>query len=450
MSQVGGRRTRAVGIGDAFSSLRGNRPFQRLWLSNVFFFGGVWTQTLVLGWMAYEMTGSEFLVAVFTAARLAPMLLGPFAGALADRHDRVRLLMVACGWATVALSLVAAFATAGLLSYWGLVAGGLAIGLAQSPSQPARASLALTLVGPARLSNANALNALALNTTQIVGPSLGGLLIATIGAPGALWVSTLWYVLSLLLIVSLRGYGERAKTLPEPVLRMVVGGLRSIGRNRPAVAVLLVTLAANILLWPIYQSFMPVFAEEVLHLDARGLGLLLTCSGVGGLLGSLFIASLGDFRGKGALFVFGTATWGLLWAVFSSIQHAPTAFVVMTLVGLAGSAFGVLQTTLLLTTTEPAVHGRALGLQELAIGVMPLSTLVLGAIAERAGVGATTFVAALILVAFLLMLVLRVPALARLGAPVETPEGGSRAGEEDPSPDTRPYIEHPASQGGTE
>ncbi|GAA4899556.1 putative MFS family arabinose efflux permease [Stackebrandtia albiflava] len=407
--------TRRPGATDVFASLRGNRPFRRLWFSNLFFFGGAWTQTLVFGWLVYETTRSEFLVAAFTSVRLAPMLLGPLTGALADRYDRVNLLLTTCGWAAAALGAAATLATLDMLPYWALLIAGLAIGMAQSPSQPARASLVLDLVGRERLSNANALNSMAINMTQIVGPAFGGAMISALGAPAALWISTGWYVVSFLLLLPLRGQGrrERPAAPPKAAHRMVIDGFRSIGRNRLAVAVLAVTLAANTLIWPVFQSFMPVFAEESLRLDAAGLGALLTCCGLGGLVGSLVIAGLGDFRFKGALFIGGTAAWGATWSLFALSQNVPLSFLLAGLIGLFSAAFGVLQTTLLLMTTEPAVHGRALGLQELAIGVMPLSTVVLGAIAESVGVVATTVTAGVLLVVALAALAVRVPALGR-------------------------------------
>jgi len=400
----------------AFSSVRTNKEFRSVWLSNVFFFSGLWTQTLVLGWMAFDMTGSEFLVAVFTAARLAPMILGPIAGAFADRHNKVHLLMIACGWAALAVAAVAVLASTGVLKYWGLVAAGLAIGLAQSPSQPARGALVAEIVPPAELSNANALNALALNMTQIVGPGIGGLLIAAVGAPAALWVSTSWYLLSLAMLWPLRRRTQqKLHEAGGSMLSLIVQGLKLVARNKLAVGVLLVTFCANALLWPVYQSFMPVFAEQRLALDAAGLGALLMAAGIGGLLGSIAIAALGDFSFKGALFVYGTMAWAALWAVFSLITNAPAAFVLMSLVGLSSAAFGVLQTTLLLIVTPASLHGRVMGIQELAIGIMPIATLVLGIIAERAGVGPTTFVAAVLLVAVLGILVLRIPAITTIG-----------------------------------
>ncbi|HEY9292236.1 MAG TPA: MFS transporter [Microlunatus sp.] len=415
-------RRRVRGPLRAVASLRGNRRFALLWFSNLFFFGGAWSQTLVLGWLAFQTTGSEMLVAVFTAARLSPMLIGPLAGVFADRHNRVRLLIIAATWALIAVSAVALLASIELVPYWALVVGGFAIGLAQSPSQPARSSLVLELVGRENLSNANALNAMAMNMTQVLGPAIGGALISALGAPAALWISAGWYAVSLILLLPLRGLGAATQVHAESAVAMVVGGFRSIAANRLATAVLLVTLAANVLLWPIYQSFMPVFADRQLGLDAAGLGWLLTCSGAGGLIGALTIAGLGDFRFKGALFVIGTATWAALWSVFALSDRVGLSFALMIGIGLASSAFGVLQTTLLLMTTEPAIHGRALGVQELAIGVMPISTLVLGAVAERFGVGPTACAAGLLLVGFLILLAIRVPRLLRYSGvqPVES------------------------------
>ncbi|WP_281285123.1 MFS transporter [Glutamicibacter uratoxydans] len=380
------------------------------------FFSGLWTQTLVLGWMAFEMTGSEFLVALFTSARLAPMVLGPIAGAFADKLNKIHLLMAACGWAAVAISVVAVLAGVGALEYWGLVVAGLAIGMAQSPSQPARGALVAELVPAKELSNANALNALALNMTQVVGPGIGGVMIATLGAPAALWVSTSWYVLSLLMLVPLRK--RESPGAPEEhgsMMVLIIDGLKLVGRNRLAVGVLLVTFSANALLWPVYQSFMPIFAEQRLHLDAAGLGAMLMAAGIGGLLGSIAIAALGDFKFKGALFVYGTMVWAALWAVFAFLTDVPMAFVVLCLIGFSSAAFGVLQTTLLLIVTPPVLHGRVMGIQELAIGIMPIATLALGAAAEGIGVALTTFIAAVLLVFVLGLLIMMTPAITKIG-----------------------------------
>ncbi|MBP2350984.1 putative membrane protein YqjE [Kribbella aluminosa] len=131
------------------------------------------------------------------------------------------------------------------------------------------------------------------------------------------------------------------------------------------------------------------------------------------------IAWLGDFRFKGGLFVVGTAVWGALWALFALSHNVMVSFVLMTGIGVMSAAFGVLQTTLLLMTTPEPLHGRALGIQELAIGIMPVASLTLGAFAEHYGVNTTTFVSALLLVTALIALALWTPSLLRYSGNVE-------------------------------
>lgn len=408
-------RANQAGTRNVFSLLGVNPRFRVLWIANLFFFAGVWTQTLVLGWLVYDLTGSALSVSIYAAARLAPMLFGPFGGLLSDRFDRVRLLMIASAWTFLALAVVATLVSLGDVPFWVLVVGGFAIGLGQSPSQPARSSLVLDLVGRTNLSRANALNAMAISLTQIVGPALGGAMIGALGVAATLWIAATWYAVSFLALLPLRSVVQRRQARVGSALTMLAGGFRDVLSIRLARAALFVTLAANILIWPIYQGFIPIFAADVLDLDARGLGWLMTCTGIGGLLGSLIIGSMGDFRWKGGVFVLGSAAWGFFWFAFGSSDQPALSYALMLAIGVAGSSFGVLQATLLLMTTPPAVHGRALGTQELVIGVMPFSTLMLGAIAQQIGVARTTQACGLLLMVLLVGLAVRVPELLRFG-----------------------------------
>ncbi len=396
-----------------FASLKVSRPFRFLWISNMFFFGGAWTQTLILSWLVLETTGSTFRLALFTAVRLAPLLLGPFGGVISDRFDRVRLLIVASCWTLVTISLAATVITLDGSPYWVLVLGGLAIGLGQSPSQPARSALVLDLVSRENLSNANALNAMAMNMTQVIGPAIGGGMISAFGAPAALWVSTSWYVVSLVALIPLLSAKFERHVSTETARAMLTGGFRTVLANRLTATILVITLFANLLIWPVYQAFVPVFAVEILKLDAAGLGWLLTCVGIGGLAGSLFIATLGDFRFKGGLFVVGTGVWGIFWALFAVSTHTALSFLLMIAIGLMSAPFGVLQTTLLLMTTAPHVQGRALGMLQFAIGVMPISALGLGIVADRFGVSVTTAVCGVLMALSMVAVGLKVPEMLR-------------------------------------
>lgn len=388
--------------------------YRRLWISNLFFFGGLWTQTLVLGWLVFETTRSEFSVALFTAARLGPMMLGPLAGVISDRFDRPRLLLAASGWAFAVLSVIALLVALDKISFWGLVFGGFCIGLAQSPSQPARFALVADLVDREKLSNANALNSLVLSLTQMIGPALGGTMILAFGAASALAISACWYLISFVALWPMRNLkSSRQPDREESFASLVAAGFRTISGNVLLRSVLAVTFLANILLWPIYQGFMPVIAKEHLGLTPQGLGLLLTCAGTGSLAGALVIASLGDFRYKGGLFLIGTAIWGALWATFALSSSVPLSFVLMGLIGLSASPFGILQTTLMLMMTEPHVQGRVMGIQELTIGVMPVSSLLLGSAAEIIGIANVALISGTLLAISLAILALRVPELLR-------------------------------------
>lgn len=416
-----GEGPRASGglIGRVAASLILYPRYRLLWLSNLFFFAGVWTQTLVLGWLVFEITHSEFSVAIFTAARLLPMMLGPIAGVVSDRFDRPKLLLFASGWAFCAISTVALLVALDRISFWGLVFGGFCIGLAQSPSQPARFSLVAELVGRKSLSNANALNSIVFSMTQVIGPALGGAMIAAFGAAAALAISALWYLVSFLALWPLRSVRNSRDTHKESLGALLATGFRTIRSNRLLTCVLGITFAANIFLWPVYHGFMPVIAKEHLGLSPQGLGWLLACAGAGGLTGSLLIASLGDFRFKGGLFVLGTATWGALWALFALSSSVPLSFTLMALIGLAASPFGILQTTLLLMMTEPHVQGRIMGIQELTIGVMPLASLLVGLAAEAIGIVHVALINGTAPAVCLLLLALRVPALLRYSGRVD-------------------------------
>lgn len=408
---VEGVSSRQLGM---FPSFKRYPRFRLLWLSSFFFFGGVWTQTLILGWLVFDITNSEFLLALFTAARLGPMMLGPVSGVIADRLDRARFMLVTVVWAFAAVSAVALLVSLHHVSYWAVVVGGFCIGLAQSPAQPARYTLVSDIVGRNDISNANALNSMALNMTQVIGPAIGGAMIGFFGVATALWISSLWYPLSFIMLWPIRDVG-RAPTgvVHGSALKQLTEGVRIVLTDRMMASVLFVSLVANIFLWPVYQAFMPVFAKDILDLGASGLGWLLTCSGVGALAGSLAIAFLGDFKHKGAMFIFGTALWGAFWAVFALSRSVPVSFALMFAVGVASSAFGVLQSTLLLMLAPPAVRGRAMGLQELAIGILPLATVIHGAVAGVIGVANSTAVSGLLLVLFMLYLAVKVPALRR-------------------------------------
>jgi predicted MFS family arabinose efflux permease len=245
---------------------------------------------------------------------------------------------------------------------------------------------------------------------------LGGLLLTALGAGLTLWFSASWYVLSLVALLPLWRRGSQPRLTPDGsrVVGDLIDGFRIALGHREMAAVLTVSLAANICVWPVYQAFMPVFAEDVLHSGAGGLGVLLTASGVGAVVGSFAIAALGDFSRKGLLFLVSTGGFGLFFALFALTQSMGTAVVLITFVGVGSAGFGVMQSTLLLLLAPEEARGRVMGVQVLAIGVRPLATLLQGAAATVIGVPATTTIVGLALVVAMLGVGIAVPTLRTL------------------------------------
>lgn len=397
----------------AIESVRSSRDFRFLWLSNLTFIGGNWSLILVLSWLVFDTTRSEFLLAVFTAVRLSPMWLGPLAGIMADRFDRVWIIRFASVWATTITLVLAVLVGVGFRPYWLLVVAGFVAGLSGSPSQPARSSLTLELVGRARLANANALNAMGFGVAGAAAPALGGVVLAAHGPSVGLLYTSCWFLLAAILMWQVTPRPAIVRVDHQPILPMITEGLRIVLKNRLTTTVLVITLAANLLIWPISNSFLAVFASDVLALGPDGLGRLMMFSGIGSFLGSFAIASLGDFRQKGRMFVLGSMVWGAGWAMFGLSQVASLSYGLIFGVGVVGAAFGVLQATLMIMTSAPEVQGRALGILELAIGSMPLGTILLGTIAAWIGVGRTTFFAGALFVLILVLHSIRVPDLLR-------------------------------------
>ncbi|MDA0365440.1 MAG: MFS transporter [Chloroflexi bacterium] len=387
--------------------------FRDYWVSSLLFFSGFWAQTVVLAWLAFDLTQSEFAVAVFGAVRFFPMLLGPLGGALSERVDRVRLLVAASVVALASTVVMAVLVGVGVGAYWQVVLIGLLLGMMQAPLQPARFTLVMDLVRREDVSSANALNMATLMGARVLAPAISGVLIARFGAGAALWAAVPWYVSGTLLLLRVRERPDRHARVASGVIADLIEGFAITVRHREMAGVLIVSVAANAFAWPVIQAFLPVFADRVLESGAVGLGLMVAATGVGSLVGAIGIAFLGDFRGKGRLFLGGTLAFGLSLSAFALAGNMPLALLLLLLGGIASAGFGVMQSTIMMLMAPDELRGRAMGVLMLAIGIMPFATLVQGAIASSVGVVETTFVAGLMLVAATGVVAAAIPGLRR-------------------------------------
>jgi MFS family permease len=179
-------------------------------------------------------------------------------------------------------------------------------------------------------------------------------------------------------------------------------------------AVLAVSFSANIFLWPAYQSFMPIFAKDNLGQGPQGLGFLLTSFGAGALVGALVIASLGDFRWRGQLYIYGTVLMTVFFGVFAMLRSFAPAIILVGLAGLASAAFATMQATLTLGLAPEEMRGRCMGFLQMAIGVYTFGSLAIGAVANVVGASLATGISCGILLLTLIAFFITMPHLRRL------------------------------------
>jgi predicted MFS family arabinose efflux permease len=361
------------------------RGYRLLWTSALIWYFARWLNILVSGWLALELTNSAWLVALIGFFRTAPVpIFGAFAGAIADRFDRRRLVVFAEGLNVLATALIAYLLLAGRLEYWHLAGANLIYGLAWAIEFPARRAMTPDLAGRDLVVPAIVLDTMSMNVSKALGPLVGGGLIASLGTTTSYVLLTCLYAATILPLIPLR-------LPPVANARPTVSSIRFLGegldfcRRHPAVrGVLLITVVMNVLGFP-YIQLLPVFARDILLVGPFGLGLLTAADGIGSLVGTAALTGAGRIRRVGLLFVVGSVTMTTCLVLFAVSPLYALALGLLILAGFAHSGFSTFQSTIILGAAGDALRGRAMGVLTLAIGSAPVGMLLLGVLAAAFG-----------------------------------------------------------------
>jgi predicted MFS family arabinose efflux permease len=369
-----------------FSSLK-YPNFRLLWFGTLFSSLGNWVQQVSLGWLAYDLTGSALLVGSLSGIRALPFLLvGPLGGVLADRMDR-RKMMLACELCLALLALgLAVLVATDYVRVWHLFAFSLLSGSAWAINNPMRQSLTANSVPRGALMNAIALNSAAFNANRALGPAVGGVLIALTGPAVNFFIQAFCYFGVFLMVLPLRvPQADVSVTRRASLLSNFREGLRYAIKEQTILALILIGLIPSLFVMPLIGGLMPVFAKEVLHTGPKGLGLLLSFNGLGALIGTLALASLGNIPYKGRLLLAAGIGAGMAMAVFSFMTALPLALLVLVGMGACHQLFMSTNNTFIQAITTDAFRGRVMSLYMLDHGFMFMGGLLAGAVAELYG-----------------------------------------------------------------
>lgn len=360
-----------------FSALH-NREFRRYWAAQMLSQSGAWMQTTAQSWLVYRLTGSALALGATWFLPLLPVIpLTLLGGALADRMPRRRLIILTQSGLLLQALLLTLLTALGLIQVWHIMVLEFFLGALGALDVPARQSLLLEMVGPADLPGAVGLNAAAFNAARVIGPALAGILIARVGEAGCFGINAASFSIVIVTLIFLR--------LPFPATldrRGSLGGSVLAGvtylRGQPDLLRMIGILSLCSLVFAPYVV-VPVFARDVLHVDATGLGLLMAAVGVGAVGGGLLAAGYQGTR-RLAWLIGASLVFGLGQIAFAlSSAFALSAL----LLAVGGAAFVVSQSltnSLLQLHTPGELRGRVLSFYALlSIGSGRLGGLLIGA-----------------------------------------------------------------------
>jgi MFS family permease len=367
-----------------FDALR-DRNFRWLWVGRLASSATFQMGTIAQGWLVYEITGSAFALGWVGAGwSISTLVLSLYGGAVADRVEKRDLLI----WTRLAMAIntlaIAFLASTDLIQIWHLVINSLLTGVLFAFMMPADQALLSELVGSETLLNAMSLNSVGMGLMGIFCASLAGYLVQAVGVEGAYFTMGGFYLVALFCLTHLptTGQGDETGTSVWADLREGVSYIW----QRPILLALLGLALARVLFAMPYRTFMPKFAQDVMGMDASGLGILMAAPGLGGLVSSLGVASLGDFRGKGRLLLAAGVVVGVSLMLFGSSSSLAYVLLFLGVVGAANNACMVANNTLIQVNCETRLRGRVMSVYMMMWGLTPLGTMPAGIIADRLGV----------------------------------------------------------------
>jgi MFS family permease len=388
--------------GSSFRALQA-RPFRLYFAGQIISASGSFLQQTAIGWLVLEHTGSPSdLGLVLAAGGIPSLLFGPWGGAVADRVDLRKLLIVTQALYCLLAALLWALALVGAASVPALVAIGAAGGIVQIADSPARQAFVSRLVPPEDLTSAVSLNGVVINSARVVGPALAGVLIVTVGTTVCFGINALSY---LAIIAALLFIRPRAAGGPAPAGRRGVKEGLKYAASRQQLWLPLAMMSVVGLLAFNFAVVLPVFAKQTFHGSGGTYGLLTTMLSIGAVLGSLAVGLVRHPRRPYLLVA--ALGFALTSTATAAAPNVPVACVTLLITGAAAFCFVTLCSTTLQLHSSSAYRGRIMALWIFVyLGTTPIGSIITGWIIAAGGprtallVGACACLAAAALAAF--------------------------------------------------
>jgi MFS family permease len=369
-----------------FRALR-HRNYRLFFAGQTISLVGTWMQQIAVSWLVYRLTNSAFLLGIVGfIGQIPTFAFSPVAGVFADRHNRRDMLVVTQTLALVQAAILALLIFTGNIRVWHILVLSALLGIINSFDIPIRQAFTVEMIeGKEDLSNAIALNSSMVNAARLIGPSIAGVLIATVGEGMCFLINSVSYIPVIASLLAMRVPPRAMQPPRRHIAHEIKEGFR-YAFNFVPIKYILILLALVSLMGVPYQVLMPVFARDIFHGGPTTLGFLVAMSGVGALTGALYLAGRRSVVGLGRIIAATACLFGLGIIAFSFSRILWLSMIILLFSGFGMMVQMASSNTVLQTIVDEDKRGRVMSFYTMAfMGMSPFGSLLAGSLANKIG-----------------------------------------------------------------
>ncbi|MGA9568313.1 MAG: MFS transporter [Candidatus Korobacteraceae bacterium] len=354
------------------------RDFRLMWFGACTSSIGTWMQIVAQGWLIYRLSHSAFLLALDQFLGGIPIfLLSLVGGVIADRVERRKILLGSQYLQLASAATLTVLVATNMVHVWQILCLSLVSGFAQAFGGPAYSALIPTLVDRDDMPNAIALNSIQFNLAVTVGPALGGITLARLGEKWCFGLNALSFVAPIITLSLITTRFLPQKTT-DSMLSSLKQGIQFVRKQGSMEALIVLAFCMTALSMPL-RTYFPVFVKDIFKRGPETYGQLMSMMGIGSICGSLFIASLGNFKHKGRIALTMLMVLGATISGFALSKSLPVSYAVVVLAGFAMMTVFATVTSLVQLITTEEMRGRVMSVYNCAFrGGMPMGNLISG------------------------------------------------------------------------
>ena len=396
---------------DTFAALR-HRNFQLYFGGQLVSNAGTWMQVIAQGWLVYQLTHSDLALGIVGFAAAVPaLIISPWGGVVVDRVPKRTLLIITQASAMLLAFILAALSFTHVVQEWHIIllAGGL--GLVNAFDGPGRQAFVVEMVGREDLPNAIALNSLMVNSARVIGPALGGILLAVVGVAWCFTINGISYLAVIIGLWAMQVKPHQPSHLLESPWKQLIGGVQYVSKQIDLGGLLLLSLVFSIF-GISYATVLPAFVQQVLHQGASAYGWVNAAIGLGAVTGAFMIANQHGRSWRGSWLVIAGIGFPIVLGAFAFMPLYSVSLILAFGLGVGFMVQFTMINTLLQTRVDDQLRGRVMALYTLTFfGFTPFGNLAIGALSQSIGLSGSILIFAVLSLAFTLIVLRKIPQL---------------------------------------